>query len=108
MPEKLSRMIAELEALQAQIEPGNWEWACDFEIGSTRHWHVKRTTQPKPAVCLGLVSMATEKWSLRGYPTPEMQLFVAARNAVPALLGEIRRLRAEIAATRREVVKHGR
>ena len=104
MPEKLSRMIAELEALQAQTEKGDWEWACDFEVGSTRHWHVHRTAQPDRSVCLGLVSMATEKWSLRGYPTPEMQLFVAARNAVPTLLGEIRRLRAEVGQRDRKVI----
>jgi hypothetical protein len=93
VPEALSETIAELVRLEAQVIPGPWEWACDFVIGDTRHWNVHRTVEQSRTVCLGLVSMATERWSVGHYPTPEMLLLTAARNAVPALLAEIGRLR---------------
>jgi hypothetical protein len=95
VPEALSKTIAELEELEKQVIPGPWEWACDFEIGDTRHWNVHRTLERSRTVCLGLVSMATERWSIDHYPMPEMQLLTAARNAMPTLLAEIRRLRAK-------------
>jgi hypothetical protein len=98
MPElpTLSEMMAEIEDLERQAQPGPWEWVCDFGIGDAMHWNVHRVQQPDRTVCLGLVSMANESWSVGRYPTAEMKLLTAARNAAPALIAEIRRLREEL------------
>ncbi len=96
MPEQeLNRMMAELEELEAKAQPGPWQWSCDFRVGNAWHWNVHRAGHDESSVCLGLVSIANRDWSIGRYPTSEMQLLIAARNAVPVLIAEIRRLRAQ-------------
>jgi hypothetical protein len=97
MQEDVDEVMAALEELENRAQPGPWEWACDFEVGHASHWNVHRVNDPTRTVCLGLVSIANREWSIGKYPTPEMQLVVAARNAVPALIAEIRRLREKVA-----------
>ena len=100
MAETVNALVAELEQLEQQARPGPWEWACDFQVGNAWHWNVHRTGHTQETICLGLVSIANAEWSIGHYPTPEMKLLVAARNAVPALTAEIRRLKNELETSR--------
>lgn len=95
--------IDELERLNAAAAPGLWHWKQSYETGDRqKHWAIGDpiSDASKRVTSFHLVSLSRGRahGELGFLDDPNVQLVVAARNALPALLEEVKQLRSSAAA----------
>ena len=106
MPDLTDAELAELERLEAAATKGPWSWEQSYEMGPfVVHWAIKDPANAAEGrvTSIHLVSLSYGRahGEFGFLDDPDVLMVPAARNAVPRLIDEVRRLRAENAELRK-------